>query len=443
MLIELLCLWGMATAQTCDQYLTSISKTVSSSQFLQMQVSNIVKRIENRPIESPIEKQRLNLDLPATRNGLTDWLYDNGVVEHSDLTLLFSDKLIMAKLLQHYLKARSAEFHPFVMGLKEFLEKAQLLDSSGKVKASTDQIKRAFAQYFPEGFILKPPVSWATDGKGFYTKEDEVAALLAGNDSKLYEAEKEFNTPLKSPLATMVTSGERWMVMGKIKNTSITGNKLYGRDSEFRVHTFHHHLVPDATLHRYGLSESPDRYPIVNEFVEKLLAQLPRALTHNQAWGLDVFIQSDGRPTLIEVNTNRGERTNWSDFLRGPDVLAGYTKFFEQEYGWHINGVEGRLMKYGLGNLRSHLKHELPYYLEMVAEAKEAKDREIILNDLKETATHYKNRFNALIVTVEEQGNKDYQTTLTVSHKFYDLIYKVNEIGDPAWNDFVQWFQSL
>lgn len=409
----------------------------SSKEFIDSQVQRMVDQIEARQSnESELQQNHL-LQLRATRNGLTDWLYEKKIIEYSDLTLMFSDKLLMGKILYHYLGTEAPKYHPPVMGLKEFLEVSGALNEKGEVTASAEQLKFAFKQYFSEGFILKPPISWATDGKGFYAKEAEVIDLLINNDAKLYEA-KEFHVPFLSPLATKITSGERWMVMGKIKNTSISQNKGYGLSSEFRVHTFQSHVIQGATLHRYGLSEDETNYRKINQFAQNLLNALPLKLVQQQAWGFDVFLQGDGQPILIEVNTNRGHKTNWSDFLRTPQVLAGYANFFEKQYGWHIEGIEGKLFRAGVANLRSHLKHEFPYYVELIATGSEEQNA-IVLKDLKETSMAYFKAIKAIKVTKSEKQNHDYKVTYYTAEAFKNRMARIKVVGDAQWNEFVAW----
>lgn len=434
MLLRLLMLIGLA--QVCFlSYATT--EPMTSSEFIAAQVQAMTNTIENRQADKREVSKGCNVYLRATRNALTDWLYDKQFIEYSDLTLMFSDKLLMGKILYHYLKADAPTYHPPVMGIKEFLEIANLLDENGVINASEERIKTSFKQYFPEGFILKPPMSWATDGKGFYAKEAEVISLLAQRDPKLYET-KEYKVPFLSPLAAKLTSGERWMVMGKIKNTSISQNKNYGLSSEFRLHTFENHVIPNATLHRYGLDDDGTHYLQMNEFAQKLLNVLPEKMTQRQAWSLDVFLKSDGQPILIEVNTNRGEKTNWSDFLRTPEVIAGYVNFFERQYGWHFEGVEGKLLRGGVGNVRSHLKHEFPYYLELIKTATKD-ERKIILYDLKRTANDYFDALKVIRLTKAEKQNRDYIVTAYVIEAFKKRMSKIRTIGDERWNEFVGW----
>ena len=409
----------------------------TSTEFIATQVQDVVKQIETRSMDEKKLRTPYELHLRATRNALTEWLYSQDFVEYSDITLMFSDKLMMGKILYHYLKADAPKYHPPVMGLKEFLETAKMLDEKGVIKATQEELKGALKVYFPEGFILKPPVSWATDGKGFYAKEAEVIGLLAQNDPKLYDS-KEYGVPFLSPLASKITSGERWMIMGKIKNTSISQNKNYGLSSEFRIHTFQDSVIPGATLHRYGLDNDDTYFAEMNDFAQRFLSALPKHLTNRQAWSLDVFRQSDGQPILIEVNTNRGQKTNWSDFLRTPSVIAGYVNFFEQQYGWKFISVEGRLLRNGLGNLRSHLKHEFPYYLELVATAN-AEERKVILQDLKDVAAEYYEILKTIQPNKEEQNEEDYLVTHYVANAFHDYVAKVNTIDDQQWNEFVIW----
>lgn len=416
----------------------STSSAQSFGGFLDSQVKAMVEKIESRQFDDKLLRTPQNLKLPATRNALTDWLYDNQLVEYSDLTLFYSDKLLMGKLLYHYLGGQAPYFTPYVMGLKEFLEKEDLLNQDGVINASEEKIKYAFKKHFPEGFVMKPPVSWATDGKGFYTKENEVVALLVANDPKLYQAHRD-KLPFLPPSSAVVTSGERWMIMGKIKNTNLLDENKKKVNREFRVHTFHDYVVTGATHHRYGLDDNDQHYAMLNSFSDRLLKSLPKKLTQQQAWSLDIFLQADGQPILIEVNSNRGERTNWSDFLRSPEVLAGYTNFFDLQFGWHLTGVEGQLMRAGIGNLRSHLKHELPYYKELIAETKDEVELAYILEDLKDTSQNYQDRLKRVKLTNSEESNTAYLTTVRVINAFSDKLQKTKKIGDEAWDELVQW----
>lgn len=416
--------------------------TTSSSQLIQSQVELIVNQTAARQFDEAKHNAAYRLDLPATRKDLVAWLYKENFIEASNLTLLLSDKLLLGKVLYYYLKDQAPKFHPPVMGIKEFLEKENFLDSSGVVHGEAQRMKLAFAKYFPEGFILKPPISWATDGKGFYTKEDEIIALLLANDSKLYNIAID-SKAFQAPTANMITSGERWMIMGKIKNTSILENKNYGISSEFRVHTYHNHVIQGGTLHRYGLSNDTQHFNQLNDYVQTLLDALPKQLTLGQAWGLDVFLQSDGRPIVVEINNNRGGQNNWSDFTRSPETLAAYVSFFESQYGWKFLGVDGKLMRAGLGNVRNHLKHDLPYYLDMPSTAKTEIERQMIVDDLKRVAAEFKQRLTELSLSEVETLNPNYQTTVYVVHEFSRYVNKIQKLEDASWFEFADWVSRL
>ena len=410
----------------------------TQTQFIENQLQTTIQKIESRQFDEAQLRTPYRLNLEATRTALTDWLYDQKFVEYSDLTLMYSDKLIMGKLLYHYLKADAPKYTPLVIGLKEFLEKEQLLDNNGIIVATEEELKTSFKKYFPEGFVMKPPVSWATDGKGFYTKENEVAALLAANDPKLYDAQRD-KTPFHPPTSDKISSGERWMLMGKIKNTGLLDGSKKKINREFRVHTFHQHVIPAATHHRYGLDDSDEHFELLNQFASNLLKALPRKMVEQQAWSLDIFLQADNQPILIEVNSNRGRKANWSDFTRDPYVLAGYVNFFETQYAWSFQGIEGQLLRLGIGNMRSHLKHELIFYRDLAAETKEADAQAEILASIKHMAEDYQQKLILVRILEAEASNKNYRTTVYVISELSSRINKVQSFGDAAWQDFAQW----
>ncbi len=152
---------AFAAGLTCERVFTAAAygdyKPVS---FLDLQVQKVVQRIENEGGRTDFSFHDVDLKLRAKRDEIMNIYYQRNLVEASEITLLLSDKLVMAKILEKYLGPRFTEFHPPTMGLKEFLIKNKLVNANGVVKADRLTLEKALDSAFPQGFIIKPPVGW-------------------------------------------------------------------------------------------------------------------------------------------------------------------------------------------------------------------------------------------------------------------------------------------
>jgi len=302
--------------------------------------------------------------IPAKRNPFRKILYKEGFVEASDRTLFMFDKLFMARILEGYLGENFRNYHQKTDGLKEFLQLHGIINSEGRVIKAAQEIKGILELEFPNGFILKPPVGMSSAGKSFYKDHDEIVTLILKQDGEIY-APSEIKKPFHWEGVRRFTSGERYIIQEKLEGTSgLGGSGNYGDFNEFRVHSFYGKVVDGATETRWYTKNSDQRNKTVNYFVQSMLDQLPAEFTNKQAWSFDVFWLPNGDLKLIEVNTNWGEKGNWSGFLRTPKTLGAYIRFFEKEFKWRFKGISGWLLRNNFGNLRNHIDHDKYEYWE-------------------------------------------------------------------------------
>jgi hypothetical protein len=327
----------------------------SPHEFVRSRTQEIIRDIESRPaIPAKDLVAPASYKIKAKRNEVTKILYKQNLVEASEQSYKYQDKLILYKILEHYLdKVSLNKFHPVTKGLKEFLSEQGFFDNFGNIKTTREALVKALRTQFPNGFIVKPAIGFASDGKSFFKDMDEVADLLMQpKGSDLYKVE-EFGKAFSHELGQAPVSGEKFIIQGLLNGIkNLTESSPIGSMNEYRVHSFYDNVINGATLSRWKIKADQTAVLRVNKFTQDFLNLLPKKFVNRQAWAFDVFEAPTGELTIIEINTNRGEKTNWSGFLKNPKVLGGYVRHLEQNYGWHFEGLSGWRLRNNLGNLQ-------------------------------------------------------------------------------------------
>ncbi len=316
----------------------------------------VIEEIDLRSEVPPAELTRgREIEIKATRNALTKGVfYKEGIVEISDYSLFLTDKLIAAKVLEHYLGDDFSKYHMKTVGLKEFLDRNGIVDQSGRVIRSRAAIKEILKIEFPHGFIAKPPVGYDSNGKSFFSDLDEVADFIVKGDNELYE-QSEYRSPFKADFARRFTSGEKFIFQAKLDGAmGVSTDRAAGSFDEYRVHSLYNKVVEGATLNRWDGKNSKEDILRVNAFVQEMLDKLPASMSNRQGWSFDVFKLPNGELKVIEINTNRGLLANWSDWLRHPYVLGAYVRHLETHYRWKFKGFSGWLLRHNLGGLKRY-----------------------------------------------------------------------------------------
>jgi hypothetical protein len=335
---------------------------------LQSRVQEIVHEVELRSQYQVSPLRNVLISVSPRRNPVLKSLYDKGVIEYSSFTLLLSDKLVMSKVLEHYLQADFQKFHPKTVGLIEFLAANKLVDKKGQLIASRAQIAAAFRNSFPNGQIVKTATGWNSKGRNFLYSVDDIVSELFDKSSDLYRQEH-FVSPLVSESLGTVLSGERWIVQEKIGDSeAMVYLKNPGKGiKEYRIHALNGRVIKGATLGRWPEQEkSIDRndFGNVELFVQEFLNRLPLGLRQQQGWSFDIAEVRPGFYQIVEVNTNRGMAAHWSGWFQSPQVLGGLVRHMEHFYNWRFTGFSGALLRWNYGNYfrykentREHIIH--------------------------------------------------------------------------------------
>lgn len=358
-------------SKTCSELATSILKpkiylygNQTPDTYLKNKMKDYIEEVQLRPSSPPKElSDRQTLKIRAKRNIWTKLMYDKGIIDATPWSRLFLDKLIQYKTFKHYLGSKTSKYFNYTKGLKEFLSENKFVNEAGDIIVSRAELKKGLDKYFPEGFILKPAYDFGSDGKGFYNNQDKILDHLMSSDGVLYSNKEFFNLDVPKD-GGVPTSGERFLIQSLI--TGASGIKT--KDTavvfeEFRVHSLYDKVVTGASLHRWkkvspGLRK---KFVEVETYVQEMLDQLPYEVTHKQAWAFDVIETKTGL-IIIEANTNRGVRTNWSGFLKHPKVLGGYIRHLEGTYGWNFQGAGGVLLRNNMGDMKTATKKALKLY---------------------------------------------------------------------------------
>lgn len=400
-------------------------------------VENVLRLAQIRlPQKVPLN---LRTDIDPTYREFTSYLYTNQILEASELTALLSDKLIMGRLISHYLGAAADEIMPPVLGLKEFLAQENLVDASGVIKVSMGEVTHRMSERFKDGFVLKPTYAMASGGKGVFVGPDQVKAAL---ESQQVYTPFDWNRPYYSNPLRRVASGERYMLMGLIKGTKVVDPESAKAEShEIRVHSFWGNIVQEATTNRWYVPVEKEVQRSAENKVAKLLDQLPDNLKIGLAWSFDVFVGADGQAQIIEVNSNRGLKGGWSGFLRTGPVLGAHVRWLESQWNWRFAGLSGELLRNDVGSARKWIKVDIGFAID---EWREGRDPQLILEDLALLKHEVAVVYLALVaarpsIQVSSEIRRD-QKYLT------DFLFHANaveKVGDAGWTEMMKWHESL
>ncbi|KYG64781.1 hypothetical protein AZI86_11290 [Bdellovibrio bacteriovorus] len=424
-------------APVCARVFSHVSD-YSPVTFLNDKVNKVEARILLENQSADLAYAPLKLKLGAKRDDLMGFFYDNKIVEFSETTHLMADKLIMAKILQKHLGDRFLEFHPPTMGVKEFLAKNKFVNADGKVIVSKAKLSAALDKEFPQGFIIKPTLDWSSSGKSFYKDKKEIVDLLMKGDNALYNS-ADMAEAFGGNKTGRIGSGEKLMMMGMIEGTGLSNSK-YGEANEFRAHAFYGHVVKGATETRWYTPQNKEKIEAVDRFVEDLLQSMPKGFSHRMGFSFDIFVTPQGKLQIIEVNTNRGERTNWSGFLRTPKTIGAYARHVKDHYGWAIEGTEGWMFYNNLANAKKHVKHDI---VDWMKDAANPESHDYALEGFRMMQKDY---FAPVLENAKDPvklQSADFVELLDFAQNYSIRLSKVKKIGDKAWNDFVTWTKTL
>lgn len=266
--------------------------------------------VAERPAPVPAEVR-------ATRNGLLQWLYSQGIVEASSYSGHLADKLFFARLLEIAAPAAARKFHPLTRGVGELV-----LDMGVSSRA-----------LFPSGFVAKPVAGMNSEGGRIYLSGEEFLRDYALTPSAFMADEDE-----PSRLTGLISSGERYLLQEKVEG-----------QTEFRLHTLEGRVVEGATFTRWDEAWNRASFERAEAALQEFLSLLPEALVRGQAWSVDLLETANGF-RVVEVNTNRGRPTQWSGDLSLPDTLQAYVLHLERYYGAKFLGAAGDLFRAGKAN---------------------------------------------------------------------------------------------
>lgn len=344
----------MPGAQAAD------SNKLSPVEFLDQRVAALKASFDARDGEPVVFPDQKAIDTEATRNAWLKKLYSLGVVEASELTKMTSDKLLMAKMIEVYAGEKSYRFHPKTIGLKYFLQKADLLAADKSIKATKEEIQAAIMKEFPMGYIVKPAAGINSQGKGsgFYFSNKKFLRDLLKEDSPLYQKE-EYYKPYYTDLLKTVASGEKLILQENV--ILAAGYKKVLKAKEFvevRVHTLANKVIPFGSYARW--KETNDRtsqktLDDASKFTQDFLNSLPKSFTNKMAWGIDVAALDNGALRILDINTNRGREKQWSGYMSRPGVLGAYTRYIEDRHNVRFAGVSGFFLRNNVANYPKYL----------------------------------------------------------------------------------------
>jgi len=345
-------------------------RTLGPDKYLSQILDNYFEQTKEFSDEAPLALTNpRDLKIKALRNPLTKLLYSEGILEASDRSLLLCDKLFASKVMEHYLGNKEFKnYHLKTEGLKSFLTKFKIVDSNGLVIKSKMEIMAILEMEFPKGFLVKPAVGMKSSGKNFYLDKHEVVELILKQNGDIYQPE-EYKTPHHWERVRRFATGERFVFQELLPGSLGEGESDYGDLHEYRVHSFYDKVVDGATETRWrGAKNSEEQNIKVNKYVQSFLDKLPKELTNRQAWSFDVFDLPNGQMKIIEINTNRGDKGNWSGYLVAPKTLGAYVRHLEQKFGWNFQGFSGWRLRHNLANIRKNWEVDKWEYWEELKE---------------------------------------------------------------------------
>lgn len=254
---------------------------------------------------------RMTLQADATRDSFLAAVYGAGLVSFGPAIEAWTNKWFQYETLLKW-NPSAAEFLP-----KTFL----LCD--GPPPRLSDWI----AAEFPGGFVAKPSVGHSSEGMGLITDIEWLGARW------------------------IELARQGWLVQERAGS-----GRGRGAEDEFRVHTFWHRSVPEATFSRWDVFWDDDLFIEVESAVQTFLDLFPADALRGHAWGLDVVRVAPGEIKIIDINTNRGERRKWSGDLAAPDALGAYVRHLERFHQVEFAGEGGAKLRENLADKRKWLK---------------------------------------------------------------------------------------
>lgn len=359
---------GASAKKLSSKSRSTSAGSASPSQFVTSKAQAVLSQLKSRPLRplgggTPIEE----VETGATKASWMKALYDRGLVEASWATEMLSDKRILAEVLRIELGTRAEIYYPKTIGLREFLQKRRLVNSTGVLTAGGDRIESALHDEFPAGFVVRPAVGVAPQetGRGLFANADEFILELLKPGNSLYSPEH-LKAPVKSHILNEVASGEAVVLQESVVGVADVRKPLRHRFfHEVRVHTYEGRLVENSVPERWVQKDllSADETKKAEAFVEDFLRSLPLAFLMHQAWGVDVAVMDNGEMRVIDVVTNRGKRVQWSSYLEQPRVIGAYSRHFENYYGIRFSGFSGSL-------IRNNFANYFPYWGKRIEKAR-------------------------------------------------------------------------
>lgn len=301
---------------------------------------------------------------PSRNALLKEIIYGKDLVEASDFTRLMSDKLFQVDFLKA-VSPKTFNYFPKTLSFRQFLKEEKLVDASGEIIKSLDfekQLEQSLRRQFPQGFVVKPAAGYNTDGRGFYI--NDLAGLtkdLVADKSKFIG--RDMNFLFKSE-ELGISSGEGFIVQELL--IPVGG----GKPPEYRVHTFENRVVEKATESRW-LNPQERNFTAIESYVQNFLSLIPKEVLAKQAWGLDVVELSPGNFRIIEINTNRGQKIQWSGYLISSIQLGSLVRHLEKYGYFKLEGPGAQVFRTNKAGLESWIRKE----------GREAVIQDLLIND--------------------------------------------------------------
>ncbi len=254
-------------------------------------------------------------------------------------------------------------FLPKTLGLRQFLERHQLIDRKGAIVADGDQIDSALHSEFPTGFFIRPAVGitpYENERGMFATPEQLIVELLKGKTA-IYDPAA-YWVPIKSHILGETASGEAIVLQENlIVSAELKGPLRHKSATLVRVHTYEQKIIPDSVPKRWVQDDADEKISdasitAAQKFAQDFLSQLPEYLTRRQAWSIEVASFDNGTFRIANILTNRGKQIAWSSYLDQPRILKAYTDYFEAKGGLQFEGIGGRILRWGLANYFTYWK---------------------------------------------------------------------------------------
>ena len=336
--------------------------------FIAARAQRVITELKRRPLRSN-ERNETPQEI-STSAAKLPWLtsvYKSGLVDVSWASKMLSDKRILAEVIEREMGPEARLFYPKTLGLREFLAKHELVNKTGKITATGDQIEEALFKEFPAGFVARPAVGVASyeTGSGLFPETDNFVVELLRTKSPLYSP-GHMKQPVKSHILDTVASGEAVVLQEDIMRRADAKKPLKVHYfQEVRVHTYENRVVENAVPARWVQTNllKPEQIRQAETRVGEFLKSLSAELLNRQAWGVDVAVLDNGEMRIIDIVTNRGRELAWSGYLDQPRVIGAYSRHFENFYGLRYQGWSGTL-------IRNNFANYMPFWQKRIEKAK-------------------------------------------------------------------------